>query len=347
MADAHVPGPLGYDVPLPPDTVAPEALLAQGQREQIAVSQGQLAQLSNISHLLGRQSAQTSLFKFDGDPKRFQDWIRSLEKYVLLIGTKNDDSIKGVALQSAEGPVSDFLVRCYKNDSRCTWEDILKELKARFGEIVDSQHGLQVLRTTRQKATETVQVYAERLLCVAEQAWPDQPLNQTLIQQQLIDVFIDGLQDNMIARKVLRQAPPVLEQAVQLAVAEQNLAKKFSLRNRGFVSTTATTKAQRSRHENISQHEPMEVDSFLGRCYTCRKKGHRATDCRRRSVQSVQLGLVCYKCGQAGHGLATCRNPGRPETGRCWQCGALGHKRIDCPNKNKENDKAKRHEQGN
>ena len=154
----------GANIPLPPDAPSPEMLMAQGQREQIHISQGQLTQLSTISHLLGSQAAQSSLAKFNGDPKQFQNWIRSTDKYALLVNNSTDDNLKSVALQTAEGPVSDFLVRSFKNDARRSWDDVLTELKARFGEIVDSQHGLQVLRTTRQKSTENVQIYAERLL---------------------------------------------------------------------------------------------------------------------------------------------------------------------------------------
>ena len=223
-------------VPLPPDPVSPEIAIAQGKREQIEISQGQLRQLSMISHLLGTQNAQTSLNRYGGDPKKFQQWVRSLEKHALLAGVSDGEGMKALALQSSEGPVSDFLVRYLKNETTCSWEGVLTQLKARFADIVDSQHGLQVLRATKQKSGEAVQIYAEHLLCVAEQAWPDQSLNQPLIQRQLIDIFIDGLRDTTIARKVLREDPNSLNQAVQISVTEQILAKKFELRNRGFRS---------------------------------------------------------------------------------------------------------------
>ena len=194
-------GPVGQNIPLPQDPTPPEIALSQVQREQIEISQGQLRQLSTISHLLGTQNAQASLIKYNGDPKKFQEWMRSLEKYALLVGATGSEGLKTLALQSSEGPVSDFLVRYFKNDRTCTWDRVLGELKARFADIVDSQHGLQVLRTTKQKCGEMVQVYAESLLRVAEQAWPDQPLDQALIQRQLIDIFIDGLQDTARNRK--------------------------------------------------------------------------------------------------------------------------------------------------
>ena len=69
----------------------------------------------------------------------------------MLVRSHNlGDTLKSLALQSADCPVSDFLVRFYKNNETCSWEEVLRELKARFGDIIDCQHGLQVLRNTRQ-----------------------------------------------------------------------------------------------------------------------------------------------------------------------------------------------------
>ena len=323
------------DVPLPPDPVPPEVILAQGQREQVEIGRGQLQQLNTIGHLLGTQNAQASLTKYSGDPKKFQDWIRSLEKYQLLVGRSQDHDKKAFALHSAEGPVSDFLVRYFKTNPLSTWTDVLNELKARFDDIVDRQHGLQVLRTTKQKKDETIQVFAERLLYVAEQAWPGEDLNQVLIQRQILDIFVDGIMENQIARKVLRENPNTLSAAVKIAVDEQNLTRKFQLRNRVVTQPKTVSRLKTDKFDRTTDRVevPMEVDTFQGRCFKCHKQGHRAVNCRQKKVHEVKTGsrLICYRCGEPGHGLKTCQNQGKPETGRCWHCGSPDHKRATCP----------------
>ena len=106
--------------------------------------------------------------------------------------------------------------------------------KSQFGDVVDAQHALQLLRNTQQKPGETIQVFAKCLICYAEQAWPGQNLTSPLIEAQLIDCFIDGQTDGGIARRVMRENLATLAHAVQTAAFKQNLTRKFELRNHSF-----------------------------------------------------------------------------------------------------------------
>ena len=74
---------------------------------------------------------------------------------------------------------------------------------------------------------------------MAEEAFNSIDLSPLLIQQQLKDVFLDGIRDDNIARKIIRQKPVTLEAALQIAVQEQLTSRTFDLRRR---------------------EEPMEVD---------------------------------------------------------------------------------------
>ena len=76
-------------------------------------------------------------------------------------------------------------------------------------QVTDPQQALSMLRRTRQKHTEGVQVYAERMLALAEDAWPDRTTDK-LVQCQLVDIFVDGLTSDTIARKLMRQQPETI-----------------------------------------------------------------------------------------------------------------------------------------
>lgn len=45
----------------------------------------------------------------------------------------------------------------------------------------------------RQNSNESVQIFAERILQVAEDAYPSENLEHEIIQKQLVDIFTDKL----------------------------------------------------------------------------------------------------------------------------------------------------------
>ena len=48
-------------------------------------AKAQVDRLSSIMVLMGTQSAQTAIEKFSGEPKKFQSWVKSIEKYILVV----------------------------------------------------------------------------------------------------------------------------------------------------------------------------------------------------------------------------------------------------------------------
>ena len=64
-------------------------------------------------------------------------------------------------------------------------------------------------------------MYAERLLTLAEDAYPAQ--QGSAVQRQQIDIFVDGLQEDQLKLKVLRVNPKTLDAAITTATNEQNL----------------------------------------------------------------------------------------------------------------------------
>lgn len=82
------------------------------------------------------------------------------------------------------------------------WDALKKELSARFAEVTDSQHAFMLLLKCRQNKDENVQVYAERLLNLAEEAFPE---GGPSVQRQLVGAFADGLASDRLRLKVVRQ----------------------------------------------------------------------------------------------------------------------------------------------
>ena len=143
-------------------------------------------------------------------------------------------NVRLVADQSSHGPVNDFLKRYLSANRNHSWDQIKQELKIRFGEVIDSQHALLMLRRIKQSKGESIQVYTERLLTLAEDAFKGQ--DDALVQCRLIGYFIDRLLFDFMKMKVMRDNPSTFNDAVKSATGEQNLRKRFTHRLPIFVN---------------------------------------------------------------------------------------------------------------
>ena len=146
--------------------------------------------------------------KFDGDSKEFKAWLKSIEKYA-KINDLNDERKKKICFQTATGLVSDFIHRFLNENLGCTWNALKTALASRFAEVFDSQHALYLLGQIKQKPGENIYCFVERLISLAEDAYCTEQAENGLhiIEKQIIGFFIDGLSEDSIKLRVLRDNP--------------------------------------------------------------------------------------------------------------------------------------------
>ena len=139
-----------------------------------------------------------------------------------------------------------------------SWEELKSEHNIRFAEVNDSHHAFTMLHKARQTKSKTGQVYAERLYALANHAF-----DKGVVESQLVGFLIDGLFHDHLRMQVMGKNPKTFQAAVQSALAEQNLRKRFQLR-------TADSQSSKSRTE-----EPMEVDHtrHQKKFFLCSKQG--------------------------------------------------------------------------
>ena len=317
--------------------------MAQQQQVQDRVVQ----QLEAVKGALDTQTVSQVVKIFEGtNPKQYRSWVRDIEKFVILNNVPQGRVIM-VAYQASGGIVSDFLSRYIAMGVGLDWPTVQRALAARFGEIVDEQHALSLLARTKQTKDEPVLVYAERLQAIACEAFPvAAERNHPAVQRQLVGYLVDGLMQDDLKKRILRDGSATLEAAVGVAAAEENLQKKFALRLnsdrgqrtarerqgperemfRGFEPGARVPERERLRgfEPRARVEEPMEVDHYRPQlCFKCGKRGHRARDCRAGEMKGRHGGR------EAGGQMA------RQERGqalRCWRCNQWGHKREQCLN---------------
>ena len=278
----------------------------QQEAELIHLFRNVAQEISGVHTVIGAQGVAKIITAYQGDPKQCKEWLKSIEKYAILTQL-GEDQRKLVAYQASKGAVSDFIKRYLQDHPRRTWQQLQEEIILRFSEVTDPQHALMLLRKVRQKEGESVQVYAERIMSLAEDAFGGQGMQNQAIQDQLIGFFTDGLSQDFMKMKVMRDNPRNFQAAVDVSLTEQNLRKRFNLRSGKSEGTWG----------NSSGHQPMEVDHIrpAQRCFKCNKKGHIARDCRAKPKVNVVQGnqharasnIICWGCNKRGHILRDCR----------------------------------------
>ena len=299
---------------------AQQVVLQQQAAQQVVppqqpVAAGDPAMVGELKKLVGSMVTTqllSNITVFKGAPKDYKRWIRDVERHVQA--TNGDDSAHiAIATQSAGGVVGDFIFR-YRNDhAGATWRQIKDELAARFSDIVDADHAFSQLRNLKQKSGESVAIYAEKILELASDAFPNEDLANALVARQLIDVYVNGLEERYVARKILRDNPVTFAGAVDIAVNETRLTKKWTIRK--LVAP--------------DRSEPMEVDMVGSGPGNGGRVGHENYNRKRAETGHVNTNDQCYSCGKRGHYARDCRS--RPRVvGPCYTCNQMGHLRRDC-----------------
>ena len=102
------------------------------EAEVAEVFQNLAVEMSNVSTALGAEGINQIITPYEGDPKKFKEWVKFIEKYAVLANLGNDDRIKRVAYQANRGPVSEFICRYQDNNQQATWDQLKANLTFGF-----------------------------------------------------------------------------------------------------------------------------------------------------------------------------------------------------------------------
>ena len=195
---------------------------------------------------LRMQGCSSKIRPFGGEnSEKFQAWTQDMERSLAQLG--NDSTrARTLALQTLVGPAADFATREIRSNPEISWDELRTKLDARYNDMADLAYARQKLRRMTQSRSESVQNYFERLMVHARHAYGDAQLRDRFVQQQLVEIFLDGMLDDHMVRRLIRSKPATLDRALELATSEQQAKKAFDLR----------------RGHNPEEEEDMNVDAI-------------------------------------------------------------------------------------
>lgn len=164
-------------------------------------------------------------------------------------------------------------------------------MTVRFSDVADRQMALSLLRTLKQKPGENIQLFAERILSLAEEAYQKQVGDA--IERHLIDIFVDGLTHDNLKLKILRDHIDTLQGAIGIATNEQNLRTRMQMTH-SFAQRKETplevdhSRGQRLKFQNKNRHNYVnsaESERPVKR-WNCEEIGHISRDCKEKEHQN-------------------------------------------------------------
>lgn len=246
---------------------------------------------------------------FSGEgTKRFRDWLKDMERVGNAIDA-DAERYKSLALQTLRGPAADFVARRLEETPNMNWQQLKQLLLGQFSDEGEAHLALLKLRRLKQAKGESVQNFGERIMSLAGEAYVGQNPNNPLIQSALVEVLVEGVSNDTIARRLIRESPDTLGEALTIATREQQAAKSFSMRRR--------------------VEEPMDVNELASKDGSDQKRlSHLESNIE---VLTNQLGKLLEVQGRAksenGGQRYKWTEDGRPI---CSHCNKAGHIRRNC-----------------
>ncbi len=159
---------------------------------------------ANLFSFLRMRCLTEEVHEFDGSsPVKYRQWKEEAEWFGKTIGAVDED-YRWIARQRLKGPAGRELNRFLEVTPDATWNQITKALGAKFDDPDKSNTAIYQLSTLRQLPNELVQHYAEWtwwIQILFESAYNATDHNHAIVQQQPVNIFINGMHDDYTHRR--------------------------------------------------------------------------------------------------------------------------------------------------
>ena len=211
--------------------------------------------LEGIKNEIGFHAGANNIPVWYGDKNGCEDFIRCVDMCHTMTGS--DLQTVRAAASRSKGMVAEVL-KTYMKDTpqlQISWATAKKALEQQFGPPSDSESCLQILRNTKQESHQNIAHFAQLLAIRAPRAWPDADMTSEPYQKQVVEIFLRGLQNDHIRRKLIIKNPATLKDARDAAISEETVQSRLA--SYGLPAQSKVTPAP----PPLARREiPMEID---------------------------------------------------------------------------------------
>lgn len=280
------------------------------------------------------------------DPKLFDPktmllprWLADLDSYfdAIRVAADQHQERKRILLRYLNKDALTALVARDPNN-QLDYNELRAILEERFAPQNGTISSRREFETIKQKATEELSDFGDRVLLLLNKAFPDLP--QQNRETLAVHRFISGLTSNYLKEKLLCEQIENITQAVTRG-RELAMAREVNLCTSGQVNVVEQGQIEKLQNLVKQMQEIQEkwendrkTQSNRKYCNNCRKSGHSQGECRNQ--QRLINEIICLKCRRQGHTANNCRVPMQNQKPiiTCYCCQKVGHFARDCRNKN-------------
>ena len=196
--------------------------------------------IKSFSESLEVKNIQGRITPFDGykGPDEFQRWFRELERQQ-AINNLDDSAIIKLASTTTTGSAANYISRILKQQPLLSWKEVGNLLRNRYSNCCSSIIARQKLSAIKQQPMESIQSLADRIIASSEDAFSPIERKNNIVIRELINVFIKALNNDHIARELIRKPPDSLDIALENAIKIQRNDYTFDI-TRGRATTDKT-----------------------------------------------------------------------------------------------------------